>query len=73
MPFRLAASLIFEAGARARQAFEQHYDRPIAAARIVKILGLEPTEAPARIPDSQTNPYAAVGTISDRQETAAAS
>lgn len=65
--------LIFEAGARARQAFEKHYDRPIAAARIVKILGLEPAAEVAGIPDPQTTPYASVGTISDRQETAAAS
>ncbi len=47
--------LIFEAGARARQAFEQHYDRPMAVARIVKILGLEPAvrleAAEAVIPD----------------------
>jgi colanic acid biosynthesis glycosyl transferase WcaI len=39
--------LMFEAGARARQAFEQHYDRPMSAARIVKILGLEPAERTA--------------------------
>jgi len=41
--------LVFEAGARARQAFEQNYDRPMGAARIVKILGLIPNlqEAPA--------------------------
>ena len=31
--------LILEAGERARQAFEQYYDRSMAAARIVKILG----------------------------------
>ena len=36
--------LIFDAGRRARQAFEQHYDRPVGAARIIKILGLEPAE-----------------------------
>jgi glycosyltransferase involved in cell wall biosynthesis len=65
--------LIFEAGSRARQAFEQHYDRPIAAARIVKILGLRPAATLARIPDPETNPFATVGTISERQETAAAS
>lgn len=34
--------LISEAGKRARQAFEQHHDRSMGAARIVKILGLEP-------------------------------
>jgi colanic acid biosynthesis glycosyl transferase WcaI len=41
--------LLVEAGARARQAFEQHYDRPMSAARIVKILGLDPTEV--TVPD----------------------
>jgi len=39
----------------------------------VKILGLEPAAEVAGIPDPQTTPYASVGTISDRQETAAAS
>jgi colanic acid biosynthesis glycosyl transferase WcaI len=34
--------LISEAGGRGRQAFEQHYDRPLGVARIVKILGLIP-------------------------------
>jgi colanic acid biosynthesis glycosyl transferase WcaI len=44
--------LIIEAGARARQAFERHYDQPMGVARIVNILGLEPDEvaAPATHP-----------------------
>lgn len=36
--------LIAEAGNRARQAFEQYYDLPIGAARVVKILGLGAAE-----------------------------
>jgi len=36
--------LIFDAGGRARRAFEQHFDRPVGAARIIKILGLRPAE-----------------------------
>ncbi len=40
--------LIFEAGGRARRAFEQHYDRSVGAARIIKILGLEPAESASR-------------------------
>lgn len=38
--------LVHEAGARSRQAFEQYHDRPMSAARIVRILGLEPAEVP---------------------------
>jgi glycosyltransferase involved in cell wall biosynthesis len=39
--------LIHQAGALARQAFEQHYDRPIAVARLCAILGLtSPVQAP---------------------------
>jgi glycosyltransferase involved in cell wall biosynthesis len=39
--------LIHYAGALARQAFEQHYDRPIAVARFCAILGLtSPAQAP---------------------------
>ncbi len=59
---RLSAQrhLIFEAGARARQAFEQHYDRPAGVSRIVKILGLEPAErtatAAAVVPVSRKAP-----------------
>ena len=34
--------LISEAGARARRAFEQHYDRPIGVSRIVKVLASRP-------------------------------
>ncbi len=34
--------LILEAGNRARQAFEQYHDRSMGAARIVKILGVDP-------------------------------
>jgi colanic acid biosynthesis glycosyl transferase WcaI len=48
--------LIFETGARARQAFEKNYDRPIAAARIVKILGLEPATAGAPLSDMRKLP-----------------
>ena len=47
--------LIFEAGARARQAFEKYYDRPIATARIVKILGLDPAAVGALVPDPRNN------------------
>jgi glycosyltransferase involved in cell wall biosynthesis len=36
-------NLLYEAGNRARQAFEKNHNRPTSAARIVKILGLEPT------------------------------
>jgi glycosyltransferase involved in cell wall biosynthesis len=40
---RLAAERysVFEAGARARAAFEQHYDRPIGISRIAAILGCD--------------------------------
>jgi glycosyltransferase involved in cell wall biosynthesis len=43
---RLAAErqLVYEAGGRARQAFEKHYDRAIGVARILKIVGLEQAE-----------------------------
>jgi glycosyltransferase involved in cell wall biosynthesis len=34
---------IFTAGARSRTAFDEHYDRPIGAARVAMILGLQPT------------------------------
>jgi glycosyltransferase involved in cell wall biosynthesis len=40
--------LIHHAGARARQAFEQHYDRPIAVARLNAVLGL-PTPVQATL------------------------
>jgi hypothetical protein len=63
--------LIFEAGARSRQAFESHYDRPIAAARIIRILGLEPVKAQAAVSDLRNIP--AVETASGRHKTAAAS
>jgi glycosyltransferase involved in cell wall biosynthesis len=33
-------SMIYEAGARARRAFEAYYDRPIGARRVLSILGL---------------------------------
>ena len=36
--------LIAEAGARARRAFEEHFDRPIAVARICKVLGIQTAE-----------------------------
>jgi colanic acid biosynthesis glycosyl transferase WcaI len=51
--------LISEAGARARQAFEQHYDRPMGVARIVKILGLEPAEASVTEPEKIAYPAVA--------------
>ena len=42
---RLAAdrNSIYTAGAYSRAAFEEHYDRPIGAARVAMILGLQPT------------------------------
>ena len=43
--------LIFQAGARARHAFEKYYDRPIATARIVKILGLTSAAIGVPAPD----------------------
>jgi glycosyltransferase involved in cell wall biosynthesis len=64
--------LIFEAGARARQAFEKYYDRPIAAARIVKILGLESAAVGAPVPAARRVPYPAGAPVAERQETAAA-
>lgn len=60
--------LIVEAGARARMAFENYYDRPIAVARIVKILGLEPA---ALVSETRNIPYSAVAPA-ERQRTAAA-
>jgi len=41
---RLAAdrNSIYTAGAYSRTAFEEHYDRPIGAARVATILGLQP-------------------------------
>jgi glycosyltransferase involved in cell wall biosynthesis len=48
--------LISQAGALAREAFEQHYDRPIAVARLCGILGLTvPVEA------ELTTPFAPLG------------
>jgi colanic acid biosynthesis glycosyl transferase WcaI len=43
-------SLVREAGAQARRAFEKYYDRPIGVARILAILGL--SEAPRPAPAS---------------------
>jgi colanic acid biosynthesis glycosyl transferase WcaI len=43
------------AGARARTAFDEHYDRPIGAARVAMILGLQPT-ADAAEPTSELAP-----------------
>src|ERR1019366_1497803 len=40
-------SLVQEAGARARSAFEKHYDKPIGVARILAILGVSETPSPA--------------------------
>jgi glycosyltransferase involved in cell wall biosynthesis len=56
--------LIFEAGERARQAFEQHYDRELGAGRIVRILGLAPGLEPAAYPAAR---------VSESRETASAS
>jgi len=42
-------SLVREAGARARRAFEDHYDRPIGVARVLSILGLSVTSRAARV------------------------
>ena len=64
--------LIVEAGARARQAFEKHYDRPMSAARIVKILGLEPAEIVESHPGSRKTSYSAVPQVPDRKKTAVA-
>lgn len=41
--------LVREAGARARIAFEQYYDRPIGVGRILSILGLAETPRPAPV------------------------
>ncbi len=41
--------LLREAGARARTAFEQYYDRPIGVGRILSILGLVETPRPAPV------------------------
>jgi glycosyltransferase involved in cell wall biosynthesis len=57
-------ALLSESGARGRQAFEQHHDREMSTARIVKILGMMPLEASVRKP---------VARIPDRQKTATAS
>ena len=64
--------LILEAGLRARQAFEKYYDRPIAASRIVKILGLETATVAARTPDLRAAQYTGAPVISDSQENLAA-
>ena len=64
--------LIVEAGARARQAFEKHYDRPMGAARIVKILGLEPAQIVKSHPDLRKTSYSAVPRVPDRKKTAVA-
>jgi glycosyltransferase involved in cell wall biosynthesis len=62
--------LIFEAGSQARQAFDKYYDRPISAARIVKILGLDPAQV--AVSDPRKASYSAMSPASDRQKTAAA-
>jgi colanic acid biosynthesis glycosyl transferase WcaI len=64
--------LIFEAGARAREAFESYYDRPIAAARIVKILGLELASVEATASGARKAPYSAAAPVPNRQKSAAA-
>jgi hypothetical protein len=69
--------LIFEAGDRARAAFERYYDRPTGAARIVRILGLEPGLEPAEAAPLLPNPlraaYPATARVSESRETASAS
>jgi len=42
-------SLVREAGARARRAFEDHYDTPIGVARVLSILGLSVTSRMAHV------------------------
>ena len=39
-------TLVRDAGARARRAFEKYYDRPIGVARVLSILGLSETSRP---------------------------
>jgi colanic acid biosynthesis glycosyl transferase WcaI len=63
--------LIWEAGARSRQAFEKYYDRPIAAARIVRILGLDAIAAGTRGGDPLKTPRPEVP-IPDGRRTASA-
>lgn len=53
---------IHEAGARARQAFEQNYDRPIGVARIASILGLS-TAAPLSPECSPGDPQPVVASV----------
>jgi colanic acid biosynthesis glycosyl transferase WcaI len=64
-------SLIVEAGARARQAFEAHYDRSKGTARVAKILGLELAKVGHAVPDGPMTPYP-VASVSDRVKAAAA-
>jgi glycosyltransferase involved in cell wall biosynthesis len=42
-------SLVREAGARARRAFEDHYDRPIGVGRILSVLGLAEMSRPSPV------------------------
>ncbi|MGA2601382.1 MAG: glycosyltransferase family 4 protein [Bryobacteraceae bacterium] len=64
--------LIVEAGCRARQAFEKYYDRPIAAARIVQILGLELAAVGAPVSNPRETSYLPLAPASERHATAAA-
>src|SRR5450755_3399276 len=54
-------SLVQEAGARARRAFEKHYDKPIGVARILSILGV--AETPRRVHASASAAAAAASTV----------
>jgi glycosyltransferase involved in cell wall biosynthesis len=48
-------NLVREAGARARCAFEEYYDRPIGVKRILSILGLSAASGPAAAPAVATS------------------
>lgn len=62
--------LLYQAGTRARQAFETYYDRPIAAARIVEMLGLETTVAGVANRDSRKGPQSNQPPIAQRHKAA---
>jgi hypothetical protein len=53
-------SMVYEAGARARRAFEEYYDRPIGTSRVLSILGLGevPRAAvPSRVSESAAESF----------------
>jgi glycosyltransferase involved in cell wall biosynthesis len=62
--------VIVAAGSRARRAFEQNYDRPIGAARIVKILGWEQAAVPARVPDARRPRHPAIAAVAGSRKSA---